>query len=258
MHELEPHPETAPIVVSPEEWQEAQEVRRQKQRTKDRDRAGAHVYLLTGLLYCGRCGNRMNGSGGKVGKYGWYGYYHCQARRDHRMCDLPSPRSEALETAILGTLPDALHQIPEVIMEQERSSEGARVRIEQLKVQLDDLADEKRYYRNEHRRNRLTDDELDVELRRIADEEKRLRVELDRVQSEAQLPDLLRLEADRRRQLADHVARWKERPEEIDRHQLRALIQAAVERIVYRGPNDLDLHLRFSHPTASTASTTGT
>ncbi len=232
-----------PPIVSREEWEEVQQVRRRK---STRDRVDAHVYLLSGLLQCGKCGNRMNGGGGKVGKYGWYGYYHCMARRDLRTCDLPSPRCEALEDAVLKVLPDPLSQLPTQQVGQERNAESARVLVQHLEALLADLADERRYYRNEHRRNRLTDAELDTELARITEAEGRVKAELEQVRRTAFLPDLLQQEAEHRRRLAEQVALWQANRVEIDRHQLRALVHAAVNRVVYRGLADFDVHLRFS------------
>jgi len=237
-----------PPIVSREEWQEAQEMKRQKKHRNVRDRPDGHVYLLTGLTVCGKCGSRMNGGGVTAGKFGWYGYYHCQARRDSRTCDQASSRSDLLEAALLNTMPEVLSQIPERVIDRQRNSEGVKVRLQQVEAQLADLADEKRYYRNEHRRNRLTDAELDSELARISAQEQPLKGELERVKEEAELPEVLLREVERRRELAVQIATWKANPQGTDRHQLRALIHTALERIVHRGPNDFDLHFRFSRP----------
>lgn len=237
-----------PPLISREEWEEVQEITLRKKRMKERDRAEAHVYLLTGLLWCGRCGARMSGGGGVVGKYGWYGYYHCQTRRQKLTCEQPSPKKETIEAVLLDMLAEVLNQVPEQVIDRERNSDAARIRLQQVETQLADLADEKRYYRNEHRRDRLSDGELDTELARISAAEQPLKAELERVRGQAQLPDVLRQEAERRRELAAQIARWKANPAEADPRQLRTLIQVAVERIVYRDLNDFDLHLRFSQP----------
>lgn len=232
-----------PPLMSRQEWEEAQEVARVRRHRHVRDRTDAKVYLLTGLLFCGQCGARMNGGGGHVKSYGWYGYYHCQARRDQRTCDLTSARSDQLEQALLNALPEALSQVQEKPIDREQTSQAAAVLLRQLEEKWADLADQKRYFRNEHRRNRLSDSELDEELARIAAEEQPLRVELERMRGQAQLPDIMERERERLLGLAAQLARWKADPEQVDRHQLRTVIHAAVERIVYRGPDDFDVYL---------------
>lgn len=231
-----------PALITREEWEEAQEVRRSKSRTKERDKPG-HVYLLTGLLICGTCGGRMNGGGGVVGKHGFYSYYHCQARRDQRTCDQTSPRSDALEDALLKALSEALEHEPEIVVELDTPQEDVKARIQSLEVQLADLSDQRRYYRNEHRRNRVSDSELDAELARITAEEQPLRSSLAQLIARSQLPTVKTKTRERRLELAAQIARWQISAADMDRGQLRTMIQREVKRIVFRALDDFDVYL---------------
>jgi site-specific DNA recombinase len=67
-------------------------------------------YLLTGIIFCGKCGERMNGTrkkgGSKRTKY--YSYYQCSGRRRFRTCDMPSVNKEDLEEAIISYMENTL------------------------------------------------------------------------------------------------------------------------------------------------------
>lgn len=234
-----------PPLVTRAEWDEAQESIRRSRKSGLKERANAHVYLLTGLLFCGRCGGRMNGGGAQVGNSGWYGYYHCQARRDSRTCDMPSPRSDALEPAVIATLAHLMAAEPTPEIEPAAVSAVVLERVGELEAQLSDLADERRYYRREHRRERLSDADLDVELKRLTVREKSLCAELDRARDEVAAPAFRQQKQTRRGEIADQLAHLVETPEGADRGEARALLQVAVERIEYHGLDSFHIRARF-------------
>ena len=82
-------------------------------------------FLLTGLAYCGYCGNRMisvnrsqtwtrHKDGGK--SKGEYRYYQCQSRANQSVCQYHTRRAEDLESAVLAALqrfssPDTREQL---------------------------------------------------------------------------------------------------------------------------------------------------
>lgn len=70
-------------------------------------------FLLTGLVYCGACGNKMIGvhrtqtwtrhRDGKQSK-GEYRYYQCQTRANQSVCQYHTRRADELESVVLATL----------------------------------------------------------------------------------------------------------------------------------------------------------
>lgn len=60
-----------------------------------------HEYLLTGFLYCGRCGQRIYAKT-ETKKGVQYGYYICSGRmnRERQSCDFPTIRQDSLEEAV--------------------------------------------------------------------------------------------------------------------------------------------------------------
>ena len=62
-------------------------------------------YLLTGKLFCGKCGALMVGKSG-TGKYGkLHHYYVCKARETEKSCDLNHIRRDWAEQEITEGLP---------------------------------------------------------------------------------------------------------------------------------------------------------
>jgi site-specific DNA recombinase len=100
-------PSTYEALVSPAEFRQVQE--RMDARSPGRRHAKAEPFLLSGLLYCGHCGQRMLGV---VRRQSWqrkgfgrvrgeYRYYQCQSRINQGRCGYRTTRSAPLEEAVL-------------------------------------------------------------------------------------------------------------------------------------------------------------
>lgn len=99
-------PDSHPALVSPEDF------RRVQQRMESRNRGGGHrtvqPFLLSGLVYCARCGNRMIGvsrrqswtraSGEEQTRS--YRYYQCESRTNQSACGYNTQRAAELEARI--------------------------------------------------------------------------------------------------------------------------------------------------------------
>ena len=75
-------------------------------RAEGKLRTSGHVYPLSGILYCGRCGSPMMGTRYqrdiKRGRYRYY--YICVARKKLKACDMPFIRQERLEAQVVAQL----------------------------------------------------------------------------------------------------------------------------------------------------------
>jgi len=87
-----------------------QEILRKKATRTPENR---HPYLLTGLLYCGRCGARMHGRSGTKLASGYIRYYVCYSRsgqQKHMMtadsCDHPLVRTDKLDAEVIKQIRD--------------------------------------------------------------------------------------------------------------------------------------------------------
>jgi len=64
-------------------------------------------YLLSGLLYCGKCGKAMQGGSAKSGQYQYYSCYN-YLRRGKSVCDSKMIGTETLEQAIVEKLKECV------------------------------------------------------------------------------------------------------------------------------------------------------
>ena len=111
-------PRNHEAIVSPALFREAQDTmtsRRPSRRATDDE-----PFLLTGLIFCGYCGNRMMGAtrrqmwrlkDGRRAR-GVYRYYQCQSRANQGRCSYHTWRSSDLESTVKKELAGALQSGP--------------------------------------------------------------------------------------------------------------------------------------------------
>ena len=100
-------PGSHPAIITPDmfRWAQSKLDSRKPNRTKSK----AEPFLLSGMIYCGYCGNRMVGvtrkqswirrkDGSRAEKQ--YRYYQCQSRTNQSMCHYHTRRSQELETEV--------------------------------------------------------------------------------------------------------------------------------------------------------------
>jgi site-specific DNA recombinase len=64
-------------------------------------------YLLSGLVWCGECGEKYTGNALYKGGAFLYAYYHCKGRKgDPARCQCPNYRTEVLEQAVITAILD--------------------------------------------------------------------------------------------------------------------------------------------------------
>jgi site-specific DNA recombinase len=234
-----------PPLMDREEWAAAQNKLRVVSRSTAR-----HVYLLSGILTCEHCGGPMSGGGtGHNKARPYYGYYYCTSMRKG-LCSCKSVRSQRLERAVLERVSQHLANLEEYEIVPVANVEAVKLRLRQVEAKLADLKDERRYYRDEHRRSRLSDEELDQELSRISDVESQSEALMQSTKQELDLPEILQRQAEKLRLVAGQLmgllsnapaAGWTDD----DRRGLKSLLLLTVNRIVYRGEDDFDIYLQL-------------
>lgn len=104
-------PGSHPPIVTPEAFRWTQTKLEERQPT--RRAAQAEPFLLSGLIYCGSCGNRMMGvtrrqswtrqrDGSRAEKE--YRYYQCQSRTNQGVCTYNTQNAAELEAKVLANL----------------------------------------------------------------------------------------------------------------------------------------------------------
>ena len=94
-----------PRIVSDELFYKVQEVITTKKNPRGRHRVNGD-YLLTGKLFCGKCGSPMTGISG-TGRAGTLHYYYvCQKRRLEKACDKKNVRRDDIELQVAQAIKD--------------------------------------------------------------------------------------------------------------------------------------------------------
>lgn len=97
-------PGGCPAIVSQDLWE------RVKKRLEANKRAsGAYsakaVYILSGRIFCGKCGAAMTGKRARMGRNkSVYSYYECSARKSKRTCDMKPINKEFVEQKVIDAL----------------------------------------------------------------------------------------------------------------------------------------------------------
>jgi site-specific DNA recombinase len=104
-------PASHPPLISQEDFQRVQE-RLDQRRPASRSRRMS-PFLLSGLIYCGYCGNKMIGvtrkqkwqrRGDGVVRTAQYRYYQCESRTNRSLCDYHTRRAEEMEEEVREAL----------------------------------------------------------------------------------------------------------------------------------------------------------
>jgi site-specific DNA recombinase len=228
-------PASHPPLISPDDFNMVQQ-RLDERRPKSSVREASR-FLLSGLAYCGECGNKMIGvtrrqrwqrrSDG-VERTALYRYYQCESRTNRSLCNYHTRRAEALEEEVHATLVDGRVKLP-------AKGDDGRGQIEAQSKQLRDKV-------------RRLDKRLEQHLNaasagKINDERLRalgLEVASEQLAAEDSLAERWRqaqqraTEAERRRRRQAALERAKEQWGEITFSERYDLLRQLLERVVVR------------------------
>jgi DNA invertase Pin-like site-specific DNA recombinase len=229
-------PASHPPLISTADFSRVQDrldERRPKSIAREKSR-----FLLSGLAYCGYCGNKMIGvtrrqrwrrrSDGEL-HTALYRYYQCESRTNRSLCDYHTRRAETLEDEVRATLVNGQAERPGVVADDER------VRTEAQAKQLRDKA---------RRLDRRLQQYLDAAASgRINHERLRslcLEVASEQLAGEEALAEQQRLaqqrttEAERRQRQRDALACCREQWDQMTFPERYDLLRELMERVVVR------------------------
>lgn len=121
----------------------------QQKMKENKKRAGSfkakHLYLLSGMIFCGECGEPMFGNFRKGGRHKLpYASYRCANRRSHKGCCNKEIRREYIEDFVLESLqrilfaPKATKQIVKLMKEYHKTTlKQQQAELKQLKNALE-------------------------------------------------------------------------------------------------------------------------
>jgi site-specific DNA recombinase len=162
-------PASHPALISSDDFRRVQE--RLSSRRPEKVKRQTSLFLLSGLAYCGYCGNKMIGVSRRQrwrrrdGSEKWaeYRYYQCESRTNRSLCGYHTRRAGDLEEevrqALLREEPLAVPAVPKagddaaVLQEVEARCRRLRGRLQRLDKRLEE-------YMNEAARGRLSDQRM--------------------------------------------------------------------------------------------------
>lgn len=130
-----------PQIVDRDLWERVQRKLNRKQKASARAR-GEYDYILSGKLYCGRCGKPMIGDSGTSRNGAKHYYYTCSTKKHGGTCPKKSVRAAAIEDEVIRTTiqtiltDEMLEHIADKVMEYQARDTDSAILIEQYKNQL--------------------------------------------------------------------------------------------------------------------------
>jgi site-specific DNA recombinase len=228
-------PASHPPLISRDDFQRVQE-RLDERRPKSVARETSR-FLLSGLAYCGYCGNKMIGvtrrqrwtrrSDGEV-RTALYRYYQCESRTNRSLCDYHTRRAEALEDEVRGHILNGGSQLPAAPNkdqgEAEQVGKQLRARMRRLDRRLEQTLDAAVHGRMDEEKLRATS--LEIANERLAAEEALAEKER-RARQRA-------TEAQRRQHRRESLSRVRETWDELTFPERYDLLHELVDAIIVR------------------------
>lgn len=130
-----------PQIIDRDLWERVQERLERKEKASARAR-GEYEFLLSGKLFCGKCGNGMIGDSGTGRKGTTYHYYTCSAKKHGGTCTKKSVPAKALEDEVIRSTvqiilqDDMLEHIADRVIEYQAKDTESAVLIEEYRKSL--------------------------------------------------------------------------------------------------------------------------
>ncbi|MFQ5924819.1 MAG: recombinase family protein [Dehalococcoidia bacterium] len=229
-------PESHPAIITSPLFRKVQE------KLDAKPKAARYVprspFLLSGLVYCGSCGNRMIGVSRRESwirrkdrgrSHGEYRYYQCQSRTNQSVCQYHTRRAEVLEGTVIATLGrpnslEALERFAEQHPPQDRTLERP-----QLERRLATLERRFREYLDQAAKNIIPLERLRAMGGELAMERRTLEQRLALLDAEARGEIG---EKERRVHLLERLREIRERWGAMTISARKALLQDVIDRIV--------------------------
>jgi len=231
-------PASHPALISNDDFRRVQE--RLSSRRQERAERQTSLFLLSGLAYCGYCGNKMIGVSRRQrwrrrdGSQKWaeYRYYQCESRTNRSLCGYHTRRAGQLEEevhqALLGEEPVAVLSVPKA-GDEAAVLQGAEARRRRLRGRLRRLDKRLEEYMDEAARGRLSAERLRSLSVAVAAEE------LSLEESLAEAERFVRQQtsaAERQQQKERTLARLRDERDRLTPLERQALLGELLERVV--------------------------
>lgn len=230
-------PDSHPSIIPAQFFRRVQE--QLDAKPKPRRYVPKSPFLLSGLAYCGDCGNRMTGVSrrqswirrkDRARSVGEYRYYQCQSRTNQSICHYHTRRTEDLEGMVLATLgrinsPEAL----QLWLGQQLPATDSTPQRPQLKRRLGALERRFRTYLEQAAQGAISLEELRAMGGEVVRERQPLKRRLAHLEAEEQGEQT---EKERREHLLEMLRQIQERWDKMTFPARKALLKDVIDRIV--------------------------
>jgi len=97
-------PDALPVIIQPEDFNKVKGMMEKRKLAPSANKA-KEIYLLTGLIYCGKCGGVMVGNRARQGRNKQvHAYYECNNRKRYKNCSTKSLNKNQIETHVIEQL----------------------------------------------------------------------------------------------------------------------------------------------------------
>jgi len=97
-------PGGCPAIVSQDLWERVK-IRMETNKRISGAFSAKEVYILSGRIFCGKCGASMTGKRARMGRNKTvYSYYECSARKSKRTCDMKPINKDFVEQKVIDAL----------------------------------------------------------------------------------------------------------------------------------------------------------
>jgi len=227
----------APL-ISQEDFQCVQE--RLDQRRPVTESRKMSPFLLSGITYCGYCGNKMIGVTRKqrwqrrsdgTTRTAQYRYYQCESRTNRSLCDYHTRRAEDLEQEVNRSLRSSAPSMARTAGNGAQAVGEAETQIRRLRDKARRLDRRLEEYLDSAASGRMNQDKLRHLGLSIAGEQLQLE---ERLLESHRLAELRASEAQRRRERERVLGQLREDRGALTFGELRDLIRAVLDRIVVK------------------------
>ncbi|TMB65340.1 MAG: recombinase family protein [Chloroflexi bacterium] len=225
-------------LIAQEDFQRVQE--RLDQRRPVGEARRMSPFLLSGITYCGYCGNKMIGVTRKqrwqrrsdgMTRMAQYRYYQCESRTNRSLCDYHTRRAVELEEEVRRSLKPGGSRTTKTAGNGALAAGEAEAQIRRLREKAKRLDRRLEQYLESAVSGRINQDKLRSLGVNLASEQ--LQVEEQLVESH-KLAELRASEAERRRQRDNALHRLHENWNALAFGERRELIRAVLDRIVVK------------------------
>ena len=186
-----------PAIIDTISFCSAQKIMKTRNKNITHPRETASNYLLSGLLYCGKCGAKMIGCPAKSGKFFYYAC-HNYSKRGKAICNMRLINKNEIEQFIIERLKtlilteDNLRELLDIVLDEIKQNDNSlHLKLTTLEKQLDESKNRLDKLYNTLETGKLALDDLAPRIKKLKNEIDELEHKRNKAMEETKKPQAL-------------------------------------------------------------------